>query len=158
VYFKYKNSDVGPRVWKDIVAGPVWIPPEGTPAKDLLTRKMLNRDAGAVTAVNTDVMGPGYESAYGLVMAIHHWKRGANTFYDNQIRTHGSVDYTSIARRFSHGCHRLVNSRPCACSISCCTTGLPARGQRAAHAAPPFRLRGQAVPTTPWARVATTMS
>jgi len=24
----------------------VWIPPEGTPAKDLLTRKMLNRDAG----------------------------------------------------------------------------------------------------------------
>jgi len=111
VYFKYKNSDVGPRVWKDIVAGPVWIPPEGTPAKDLLTRKMLNRDAGAVTAVNTDVMGPGYESAYGLVMAIHHWKRGKNTFYDNQIRTHGSVDYTSIARRFSHGCHRLVNSR-----------------------------------------------
>jgi hypothetical protein len=111
VYFKYKNSDVGPRVWKDIVAGPVWIPPEGTPAKDLLTRKMLNRDAGSVTAVNTDVMGPGYESAYGLVMAIHHWKRGKNTFYDNQIRTHGSVDYTSIARRFSHGCHRLVNSR-----------------------------------------------
>jgi hypothetical protein len=110
VYFRYKNSDVGPRVWKDIVAGPVWIPPEGTPAKDLLTRKMLNRDAGSVTAVNTDVMGPGYESAYGLVMAIHH-KRGANTFYDNQIRTHGSVDYTSIARRFSHGCHRLVNSR-----------------------------------------------
>jgi hypothetical protein len=111
VYFRYKNSDVGPRVWKDIVAGPVWIPPEGTPAKDLLTRKMLNRDAGSVTAVNTDVMGPGYESTYGLVMAIHHWRRGANTFYDNQIRTHGSVDYTSIARRFSHGCHRLVNSR-----------------------------------------------
>ncbi|MGB8295916.1 MAG: hypothetical protein WCG85_10860 [Polyangia bacterium] len=111
VYFKYKNSDVGPRVWKDVVAGPVWIPPEGTPAKDLLTRKMLNRDVGSVTAVNTDVMGPGYQSAYGLVLAIHHWKRGANTFYDNQIRTHGSVDYTSIARRFSHGCHRLVNSR-----------------------------------------------
>jgi hypothetical protein len=111
VYFKYKNSDVGPRVWKDIVAGPVWIPPESTPAKDLLTRKMLNRDVGSVPAVNTDVMGPGYESAYGLVLAIHHWKRGANTFYDNQIRTHGSVDYTSIARRFSHGCHRLVNSR-----------------------------------------------
>jgi len=30
--------------------------------------------------------------------------------YDNGIRTHGSVDYTSIARRYSHGCHRLVNS------------------------------------------------
>jgi hypothetical protein len=110
VYFKYKNSDVGPRVWKDIVAGPVWIPPEGTPAKDLLTRKTWDRDAGAETVVNTDVMGPGYQSAYGLVMAIHHMKRG-KTFFDNQIRTHGSVDYTSIARRFSHGCHRLVNSR-----------------------------------------------
>jgi len=111
VYFRYKNSDVGPRVWKDIVAGPVWIPPESTPAKDLLTRKTLDRDKGADTVVNTDVMGPGYQSAYGLVMAIHHWKRGKNTFFDNQIRTHGSVDYTSIARRFSHGCHRLVNNR-----------------------------------------------
>lgn len=27
VYFKYKNSDVGPRIWQDIVASPVWIPP-----------------------------------------------------------------------------------------------------------------------------------
>lgn len=107
VYYKYKNSDVGPRIWKDIVASPVWLPPEGTPAKDLLTRKTLDRDVGAVTVVNTDVMGPGFQSAYGLVMAIHHGKGGG----DNQIRTHGSVDYTSIARRFSHGCHRLVNSR-----------------------------------------------
>ena len=54
-------------------------------------------------------MGPGYQSAYGLVMGIHiDPKRGG---FDNQIRTHGSVDYTSIARRFSHGCHRLVNNR-----------------------------------------------
>jgi hypothetical protein len=99
VYYKYKNSDVGPRVWKDIVAAPVWIPPDSTPPKALLTRKTLDRDVGAVTVVNSDVMGPGFQSAYGLVMAIH------------QIRTHGSVDYTSIARRYSHGCHRLVNSR-----------------------------------------------
>ena len=110
VYFKYKNSDVGPRIWKDIVASPVWIPPDGTPAKDLLTRKTLDRDVGPVTVVNTDVMGPGFQSAYGLVLAIHHRKSG-NTLFDNQIRTHGSDDYTSIARRFSHGCHRLVNSR-----------------------------------------------
>jgi hypothetical protein len=109
-YYRYKNSDVGPRIWKDIVAAPVWIPPDGTPAKDLLTRKTLDRDVGPVTVVNTDVMGPGFQSAYGLVLAIHHRKSGASLF-DNQIRTHGSVDYTSIARRFSHGCHRLVNSR-----------------------------------------------
>ena len=107
MYFKYKNSDVGPRIWKEIVASPVWIPPDGTPSKDLLTRKTLDRDKGPVTVVNTDVMGPGFQSAYGLVMAIHHRRGGG----DNQIRTHGSVDYTSIARRYSHGCHRLVNSR-----------------------------------------------
>ncbi len=111
LYMKYKSSDVGRRVWKNIVAGPVWIPPDGTPTRDLLTRKVLDRNVGAETVVNTDVMGPGFQSAYGLVMAIHlEQKRGGRTF-DNQIRTHGSVDYTSIARRYSHGCHRLVNNR-----------------------------------------------
>ena len=109
VYFKYKNSDIGPRVWRQIVTTPVWIPPDSTPAKDLLKTKVLDRKVGPVTVVNTDVMGPGYQSAYGLVMGIHiDPKRGG---FDNQIRTHGSVDYTSIARRFSHGCHRLVNNR-----------------------------------------------
>lgn len=107
IYYKYKNSDVGPRVWKQIVAGPVWIPPDATPVKDLLIRKVLDRDKGPEWVVNTDVMGPGFQSAYGLVMAIHTSRDG----FDNQIRTHGSVDYTSIARRFSHGCHRLVNDR-----------------------------------------------
>jgi hypothetical protein len=109
VYFKYKNSDIGPRVWRHVVAGPVWIPPDGTPAKDLLTRKVLDRNVGPVTVVNTDVMGPGFQSAYGIVMGIHVDPKRGN--FDNQIRTHGSVDYTSIARRFSHGCHRLVNNR-----------------------------------------------
>ncbi|HEX3695878.1 MAG TPA: hypothetical protein VH374_10845 [Polyangia bacterium] len=109
VYMKYKNSDVGPRLWKNIVASPVWIPPETTPVKDLLVRKVLDRAVGPVTVVNTDVMGPGFQSAYGMVMAIHiDPKRGG---FDNQVRTHGSVDYTSIAQRFSHGCHRLVNNR-----------------------------------------------
>jgi hypothetical protein len=109
LYMKYKNSDVGSRVWKNIVAGPVWIPPDGTPVRDLLTRKVLDTNVGPVTLVKTDVMGPGFASAYGMVMAIHiDPKRGG---FDNQIRTHGSVDYTSIARRFSHGCHRLVNNR-----------------------------------------------
>jgi hypothetical protein len=44
-------------------------------------------------------------------MAIHHKVLPGGGLFDNQIRTHGSVDYTSIARRFSHGCHRLVNTR-----------------------------------------------
>jgi hypothetical protein len=110
-YYKYKNSDIGPRIWKNIVTAPVWIPPEGTPAKDLLTRKVFDRNVGPVNVVNTDVMGPGFQSAYGLVMAIHLKEQPGGGLFDNQIRTHGSVDYTSIARRFSHGCHRLVNNR-----------------------------------------------
>jgi hypothetical protein len=67
--------------------------------------------AGPVDVVNPDVMGPGFQSAYGMVMAIHHKVMPGGGLFDNQIRTHGSVDYTSIARRFSHGCHRLVNAR-----------------------------------------------
>jgi hypothetical protein len=111
VYYKYKSSDVGPRLWKHVVAAPVWVPPDSTPGKDLLTRKELDPQVGPVTVVNTEVMGPGFQSAYGLVMAIHHEGRPGGGLFDNQIRTHGSVDYTSIARRFSHGCHRLVNTR-----------------------------------------------
>jgi hypothetical protein len=111
VYLRYKNSDVGPRIWKNIVAAPVWVPPDGTPAKDLLIKKVFDRRRGAVDVVNTELMGPGFASAYGLVMAIHLKKLENGGLFDNQIRTHGSVDYTSIARRFSHGCHRLVNNR-----------------------------------------------
>ena len=109
--YKYKNSDVGPRIWKHLVAAPVWIPPESTPGKDLLTKKTFDVRVGPVDVVNTEVMGPGFQSAYGLVMAIHHKVTAGGGLFDNQIRTHGSVDYTSIARRFSHGCHRLVNTR-----------------------------------------------
>ncbi len=111
VYLKYKNSDVGPRLWQHIVAGPVWVPPGGTPGRDLLTKKVFDPRQGPVTVVNTEIMGPGFASAYGLGMAVHLEKLEDGRLFDNQIRTHGSVDYTSIARRFSHGCHRLVNNR-----------------------------------------------
>jgi hypothetical protein len=107
VYYRYKSSDVGPRLWKNIVAAPTWIPPDGTLPQDLLVRRLRDRLKGPELEVNTGVMGPGFQSAYGLAMAIHLKDGG----FDNQIRTHGSVDYTSIARRFSHGCHRLVNNR-----------------------------------------------
>ena len=111
IYLKYKNSDVGPRIWKDIVAAPVWVPPPSTPGKDLLARRVFDRRQGPVSVVNTEIMGPGFASAYGLVMAVHWQTLDGGGLFDNQIRTHGSVDYTSIARRFSHGCHRLVNNR-----------------------------------------------
>jgi hypothetical protein len=111
VYYKYKNSDVGPRIWKHVVAAPVWIPPDSAPVKDLLTKKLFDVRKGPEDVVNTEIMGPGFQSAYGLVMAIHHKVLPGGGLFDNQIRTHGSVDYTSIAQRFSHGCHRLVNTR-----------------------------------------------
>jgi len=111
-YLRYKVSDVGPRVWRHIVASPVWIPPESTPLKALVKRKFVN--GRTVWATNYGHSGPGYDSAYGLAMAIHVERRqhadGRVTYYDNGIRTHGSVDYRSLLGRFSHGCHRLYNN------------------------------------------------
>lgn len=98
-YYKYKVSDIGPRVWKNIVAGPVWVPPKNTPSPELVKR----RRTGRIVAQST--FGPGYASAYGLVAAYHIDKTG----YDNQIRTHGTVNYMSVQKGFSHGCHRLRN-------------------------------------------------
>ena len=112
VMLKYKNSDVGPRVWKDIVAAPVWIPPATTPPAELIKGKWKNGKFRR--GVNYDEIGPGFRSAYGLVAAYHikQSKDAAGNVvseHDNSIRTHGSVDYMSILRRYSHGCHRLYN-------------------------------------------------
>lgn len=111
-HYKYKESDVGPRVWKEIVAAPVWIPPATTPPRELVRRKW--KDGRVRTVVNNAEFGPSYTSAYGLVAAYHikEIKNPDGTVkaeLDNSIRTHGSVDYMSILRRFSHGCHRLYN-------------------------------------------------
>ncbi len=112
VVLKYKNSDVGDRVWKDIVAAPVWIPPTSTPPAELI--KGYWRKGKFRKDVNYPEIGPGYRSAYGLV-AGYHIKEirdeagNVKSEFDNSIRTHGSVDYMSILRRFSHGCHRLYN-------------------------------------------------
>ena len=111
-HYKYKESDVGPRVWKEIVAAPVWIPPATTPPRELIRRKW--KDGRVRTVVNNAEFGPSYTSAYGLVAAYHikEIKNADGTVkaeLDNSIRTHGSVDYMSILRRFSHGCHRLYN-------------------------------------------------
>jgi hypothetical protein len=109
-YYRYKGSDVGPRVWRHIVAAPVWIPPASSPLGSMVKEKLV---AGMYTRVtNYDETGPGYLSAYGLVAAIHEeMRKGADgaRFFDNGIRTHGSFDYMSLRGRFSHGCHRLNN-------------------------------------------------
>jgi hypothetical protein len=109
-YWRYKESDVGERVIRRVVAGPTWIPPETTPLRGLVKAKTVN---GAWTSVvNYDEMGPGYLSAYGLVAGyfVVPGKNGAPD-WDNGIRAHGSSDYMSIGsqRGYSHGCHRLLN-------------------------------------------------
>lgn len=111
-WLAYKNSDVGRRIWRDIVAAPVWIPPGYTPTRSLVKRAY--KDGRWVKEVNYDETGPGFRSAYGLVAAYHIEQvkgRDGDVLRerDHQIRTHGSVDYMSIKSRYSHGCHRLHN-------------------------------------------------
>jgi hypothetical protein len=104
-YYKYKISDVGPRIWRHIVAGPVWVPPRNTPSRDMVKMRTVRGRNERIVAHNS--FGPGYASAYGLVAAFHVTEGGR----DNQVRTHGTVNYMSISSSngFSHGCHRLRN-------------------------------------------------
>lgn len=106
--WRYKNSPPGERVWKRIVAAPVWMPPSSTPPQALLKRKRNGE-----WYLNYHETGPSYASAYGLVAAYHRKFREVDGELilggDEGIRMHGSVDYMSIMRRHSHGCHRLHN-------------------------------------------------
>jgi hypothetical protein len=109
-YYRYKGSDVGPRVWRNIVSGPVWIAPPSTPIRTLVKWKRVHGASQQV--VNYDEVGPGYLSAYGLVAAYNvvPGKNGAKD-WDNGIRVHGSSEILSIRNpdAYSHGCHRLMN-------------------------------------------------
>ncbi|MGE0789821.1 MAG: hypothetical protein AB7S26_29380 [Sandaracinaceae bacterium] len=111
--WRYKNSPPGPRVWSQIVSAPVWMPPDSTPSRDLVHR-VPGRGGADAYRVNYHETGPSYASAYGLVAAYHRMydQREDGSYQlrgDEGIRTHGSVDYMSIMRRHSHGCHRLHN-------------------------------------------------
>jgi hypothetical protein len=109
VMWKYKDSPVGKRVWSLIAAAPIWVPPESTPP-----RVMLHQKRDKTYEVDYHTTGPSYASAYGLVAAYHRkfYRSPDGTLQiggDEGIRTHGSVDYMSIMRRHSHGCHRMHN-------------------------------------------------
>ena len=98
-YYRYKHSDIGRRSWKHVIAGPVWMPPKSTPPRELVKRW------GKHHRIKSKTFGPSYASAYGLVAAPHVTASGI----DNQIRTHGTSNYLSVEKGFSHGCHRLHN-------------------------------------------------
>ncbi len=112
VMLKYKGSPVGKRVWSRISAAPIWVPPESTPPRVMLSKR---RKRGVeYYEIDYHTTGPSYASAYGLVAAYHRkYYRGPDGELqlggDEGIRTHGSVDYMSIMRRHSHGCHRMHN-------------------------------------------------
>jgi hypothetical protein len=109
-YFRYKQSDVGPRVIRNVVSGPVWIAPASTPIRSLTKGKTVNDRWMRV--VNYDELGPGYLSAYGVVAGYFVVPgQPGRPDWDNGVRAHGSSDYLSIysANGFSHGCHRLPN-------------------------------------------------
>jgi hypothetical protein len=109
-YYRYKGSDVGPRVIRHVVSGPVWIAPSSTPIRSLVKGKLINNHWE--TVVNYDELGPGYLSAYGVVAGYFVVPgRDGRADFDNGIRAHGSSDYLSIYSNtgYSHGCHRLPN-------------------------------------------------
>ena len=109
-YFRYKGSDVGARVWRNVVAGPVWIAPNSTPVRSLIKGKTVNGKSQLV--VNYDEVGPGYLSAYGLVAAYNVVPgKDGKPDWDNGVRVHGSSEFLSIRNpnAYSHGCHRLMN-------------------------------------------------
>jgi len=109
--WRYKESPAGKGVWQQIHAAPVWLPPASTPDDDLVLERHLD-DGAVVSEPKATLLGPGYASAFGLASAIHRPLRSDGSLGPDQgIRTHGSVDYTSVWRRASHGCHRLQNHR-----------------------------------------------
>jgi hypothetical protein len=112
VMWKYKGSPVGKRVWSRISAAPIWVPPESTPPRVMLTKRRKRGEE--FFEVDYHTTGPSYASAYGLVAAYHrkYYRSPDGKIQvggDEGIRTHGSVDYMSIMRRHSHGCHRMHN-------------------------------------------------
>ena len=112
IMWRYKGSPVGKRVWSRISAAPIWVPPESTPPRVMLTKRKKRGEE--YFEVDYHTTGPSYASAYGLVAAYHrkYYRSPDGKIQvggDEGIRTHGSVDYMSIMRRHSHGCHRMHN-------------------------------------------------
>ena len=105
---RWKESDVGPRVWKELYAGPTWLAPKTTPDRDLV-KNLYNGH----WALKKEIFGPGPHAAYGMTLLVHHQpipqKDGSVRYDDNGIGTHGSASVTSIVNGTSHGCHRLYN-------------------------------------------------
>jgi peptidoglycan hydrolase-like protein with peptidoglycan-binding domain len=102
---RWKESPVGPRIWRDLYVGPVWLPPASTPDRELV-RPIFGRYVLA-----RERLGPSYRAAFGMISFVHlaeARRRGRVETYDQGIRTHGTGNVASLANGTSHGCHRLL--------------------------------------------------
>jgi hypothetical protein len=105
---KYKESVTGDALWPEVLATPTWHPAPGMPTRRLLVK------VGDSFVPKTEIIGPGYHAAYGLVAIVHHQivghdEHGEPQLEDLRIRTHGTPGYRSVKRGESNGCHRLHN-------------------------------------------------
>lgn len=105
---KYKESVTGDALWPEILATPTWHPAPGMPTRRLLVKQ------GDGFVPKSEIIGPGYRAAYGLVAITHHQimgvtEKGEPDLMDLRIRTHGTPGYRSVKRGESNGCHRLHN-------------------------------------------------
>jgi hypothetical protein len=105
---KYKESVTGDALWPEVLATPSWHPAPGMPTRKLLVKR------GDTFEPKTEIIGPGYRAAYGLVAIVHHQimernDKGEPQLMDLRIRTHGTPAYRSVKRGESNGCHRLHN-------------------------------------------------
>jgi len=114
IYLKYKESDVGDRILRQIKAAPTWIPPGSTPALEKIVAALVKRKNRKDVPVRFRDMGPDYKSSYGLVAGFLleqtcSRRTGRCRERDRGIRLHGSAYYRTIPGTASHGCHRLYN-------------------------------------------------
>lgn len=100
---RYKESPVGARWIRDVLVAPAWLPPSSTPDDELMRRGEDGR-----WVADERIVGPGWASAFGLVMLVHH-DDADGEWIDEGIRTHGTASYRSVLEGHSHGCHRLHN-------------------------------------------------
>ncbi len=105
---KYKESITGDALWTEVLATPTWHPAPGMPTSHLLIK------VGDTYVPKTQIIGPGYRAAYGLVAMVHKQiigttPQGEPDLMDLRIRTHGTPAYRSVKRGESNGCHRLHN-------------------------------------------------
>jgi putative peptidoglycan binding protein len=105
---RWKESEVGPREWRQLYAAPTWLPPDTTPDDEL-----VRWVAKGKWELKKSIMGPGPLSAFGMIRLPHEraikMKNGSTQYVDNGIGTHGSAVVTSLLNGTSHGCHRLYN-------------------------------------------------